>query len=287
VGGRTFLAALSALGEDQNTKVLVLVSKPGDPTVERDILARLQRIGKPAVVAFVGGQPGVVTPKEVIHAETLAGAAEAAVALAHAEPWTARGLPSVEVVHHEWIAEQRQHSLRGQRFVRGLYSGGTLADEAALLLGQRLSGVAALTAMPGVAALSDPQQSVGHAVIDLGEDIFTRGRPHPMIDPTLRIDRLQREAQDPEVAVLLFDVVLGYGAHKDPAGALNPLIRKAKADRNRLGGHLTVIASVVGTEGDPQGYVQQRTMLEEAGVRVAESNAEAALLAAAVVTGNR
>jgi FdrA protein len=107
-----------------------------------------------------------------------------------------------------------------------------------------------------------------------------------MIDPTLRIERLKREAQDPKVAVLLFDVVLGYGAHIDPAGAMIPVIQTAKEER-KTQGNLALIASVVGTEGDPQGYKDQRRKLEEGGVRVAESNAEAALLAATVVAGNR
>jgi FdrA protein len=285
VGGRTFLSALRGLAADPKTEVLVLVSKPPEPAVEAEVLAEVARIGKPTVVAFIGGRPEAARAGGAIGVETLAEAAAAAAALARGEAWAGRGLPDVEAIHAGWLAEARRRLGPGPRFVRGLYAGGTLADEAALILGRCLPGVSALTAMPGVARLADPTRSAGHAVVDLGEDVFTSGRPHPMIDPTLRIDRLRHEAEDPEVAVLLLDVVLGYGAHPDPAGALALVIRAARAGRRAKGGELAVIASVVGTDEDPQGYGKQRAILEEAGARVADSNAEAALLAAALVAG--
>ncbi len=283
VGGRTFVTALRALGADPDTKVLVLVSKPPDLVVEAEILAEVRRIAKPTVVAFIGGRPDTAATVGAVGVETLAEAADAAVALARGDVWAARGLLEVEAAHRARIEGQRRRLAREQRLVRGLYSGGTLADEAALILGRRLPGVSALTAMAGVAVLPDVNRSAGHAVVDLGEDIFTRGRPHPMIDPTLRIDRLRREAEDPAVAVLLLDVVLGYGAHPDPAGALAPAILAARERRKAGAGDLAVIASVVGTEEDPQGYAKQRAVLEGAGVWVADSNAEAALVAAALV----
>ncbi len=285
VGGRTFVAALRALGADPDTKVLVLISKPPDPVVEAEILAEVRRIDKPTVVAFIGGQPESAAAAGAVGVGTLAEAADAAMALARGDVWTARGLPKLGPLHRAWIETQRRGLAHDQRFVRGIYSGGTLADEAALILARRLPGVSALTLMAGVAVLADAHRSAGHAVVDLGDDIFTRGRPHPMIDPTLRIDRVRREAEDPAVAVLLVDVVLGYGAHPDPGGALAPAIRAARERRIAEGGDLAVIANVVGTDGDPQGYAKQRALLEEAGVWVADSNAEAALAAAALAAG--
>jgi FdrA protein len=147
-----------------------------------------------------------------------------------------------------------------RRYLRGLFSGGTFAYEAALILEPVLG----------------PLKSGEHSVIDLGDDVFTRGRPHPMIDPRLRIERIAAEAADREVAVLLLDVVLGDGAHPDPAGALAPALKTA------VKRGLAVISSVCGTEADPQVRSRQVKRLKETGVLVAESNAQAARLAAAI-----
>ena len=281
VGGRTFVAALRALGRDPETTVLVLVSKPPDPSVAATILDEVKRIGKPSVVAFIGDERDGGVDGNVVRVESLLEAAEAAVSLSRGEAWKSRGLAPADVAHGRWIEHVRTRLVPHQRWIRGVYCGGTLADEAALILGRHLDHVSDPSAMPGVVAMTDPHRSAGHAVIDLGGDVFTRGRPHPMIDPGLRAERVQREADDPAVAVLLLDVVLGYGAHADPAGALVPTLRTALARRPDL----AAIASVVGTDEDPQSAKQQRRMLEETGVRVADSNAEAALLAATVVAG--
>jgi hypothetical protein len=147
-----------------------------------------------------------------------------------------------------------------RRYVRGLFSGGTFCHEAALLLEAALG----------------PLKGGAHSVIDLGDDVFTRRRPHPMIDPRLRIERIAAEAADPQVAVLLFDVVLGDGAHPDPAGALATALQVAAKRR------VALVASVCGTEADPQVRSQQVKRLKEVGVLVAESNAQAARLAAAI-----
>lgn len=281
VGGRTFIAALRALGRDPETKVLVLVSKPPDPTVGATILAEVRRIGKPAIVAFLGNPRDVEANETVVCVGSLLEAADAAVSLSRNETWKRRELQDVDVAHGPWIDQVRDRLGPRQRWVRGVYCGGTLADEAALILGRRIAGVSGPSAMPGVVPVEDPNRSAGHAVVDLGDDVFTRGRPHPMIDPGLRAERVQREADDPAVAVLLLDVVLGYGAHPDPAGSLAATLRMALAHRPDL----AVVASVVGTDDDPQGYKEQRATLENTGVRVADSNAEAALLAAAIVAG--
>jgi FdrA protein len=137
----------------------------------------------------------------------------------------------------------RRPPSRGE--VRGLYSGGTLCGEAARIVGRG-------------------------AFVDFGDDEYTQGRAHPMIDPSLRLEHLQRAARDPDVAVLLLDVVLGYGAHPDPAAALAPAI--ADADKH-------VIVALCGAAGDPQGLERQRRALEEAGAVVTRSNAHAARLA--------
>ncbi len=122
-------------------------------------------------------------------------------------------------------------------------------------------------------------------MIDLGDDFFTRGRPHPMIDHRVRNERILKEAKDPEVAVVLLDIVLGYGAHPDPAGEMAPVIQKARDMASKAGRHLAVVGFVCGTSGDPQDLSSQETTLREAGMILAESNAQAVRMAATVALG--
>jgi FdrA protein len=156
--------------------------------------------------------------------------------------------------------------------VRGVYAGGTLALEAVTLLSARLADVA-----PGVRG-----DGTAHRVVDLGDDVFTLGRPHPMIDGAVRGEWIAREAGDPATAVLLVDVVLGYGAHPDPAAELAPAIEAARRTAAGDGRGLAVVASVTGTEQDPQVRSRQVVALGRAGVLVMDSNAQAARLAALI-----
>jgi hypothetical protein len=161
-----------------------------------------------------------------------------------------------------------------QRFVRGVYSGGTLAWEAIALLRSKLTDVA-----PTVTGGGD-----GHRIVDLGEDVFTVGRPHPMIDGTIRREWIDKEGAEPTTAVLLLDVVLGHGAHPDPAGELLPAIGAARERCRAAARGLTVVASVCGTDDDPQVRSAQVRALEAGGVIVMPSNAQAARLATLFAT---
>jgi hypothetical protein len=170
-----------------------------------------------------------------------------------------------------------------QKYLRGLFAGGTLAIEAmALFEDQGLQIRSNFGKKPG-RLLQSPHRSEGHTVVDMGDDAFTLGRPHPMIDPSLREERIAKEAADPETALLLLDVVLGYGAHEDPCGALAESVAKAKAEVAGRGGYLSVIASITGTERDYQNMGEQRKKLEAAGGLVMPSNYQAALLAVHVM----
>jgi FdrA protein len=160
----------------------------------------------------------------------------------------------------------------GQRYLRGLFSGGTLAYEALLILQGYLSAVYSNAPLNKDYRLTNSLVSQGHTIVDLGEDEFTVGRLHPMLDNDLRIRRLQQEADDPEVAVILLDVVLGYGAHPNPASELAPAIAQACARAKQAGRHLEVVAIVVGTDEDPQDMDAQVQQLAEAGARVETSN---------------
>ena len=164
----------------------------------------------------------------------------------------------------------------GQRYLRGLFSGGTLQYEALLILQHYFPSVYSNAPLDKKNKLEDSLVSVEHTVIDLGEDEFTVGRLHPMMDNDLRIRRLEKEALDPSVAVILLDVVLGYGAHPDPASELAPAIAHAIKIAKDAGRYLEVVAVVSGTDEDPQDMNAQIKLLTEAGAKVETSNDQAA-----------
>ena len=177
--------------------------------------------------------------------------------------------------------------------MRGLFSGGTLCYEAQVIWRDLLkSPVHSNAPLPGGSLLANSTKSHEHTTVDLGEEEFTVGRPHPMIDNDLRIRRLLQEARDPQVAVILLDVVIGYGAHPDPASELGKAVEDAKAlarrdpanKRGASGRELLVVASVTGTEGDPQGLSRTISTLTQKGVIVCDSNAAAARLTSMLVS---
>jgi FdrA protein len=306
VGGVTMRQGIRLLQQDPQTQVLLLISKPPAPAVAARILEELPQSPKPTVVCFLGGDPAPVsaagaTPAQTLQeavylaAEMLTVQTAAKVAAAPEEyqmisaPALARSFSARSVIRHENAAlrgqadELRQRLRPGQQYLRGLYSGGTLLAEAQVVW--RELGLAVYSNAPLDKALkvTDPARSQGHCALDLGEEEFTVGRPHPMIDQSLRIRRLLQEAADPEVAVLLLDVVLGYGAHPDPAGELGPAVYRARSQAAHAGRDLLVVTSVTGTEADPQGLSRQVRMLGEAGAIVAPCNAAAARLAGEIV----
>jgi FdrA protein len=274
VGGRTYLAALDALAADPGTEVVLLVGKPGAPDVQARVYERLARLGKPAVLFFLGRAAPVPEGLGVAAAASLEHAARCAVALAREE---AVPSPAATDEAAAALADRLLDGLRADaRRIVGLYAGGTLAQEAAWAVASALGrddtphGDA-----PGAVLDLD-----GHLILDLGDDAYTRGRPHPLIDPRLRNERLIAEAARGDVALVLLDVILGYGAHADPAGALRPALERARAaagDRPPR-----VLAAITGTEDDPQGYAAQRRALEGLGVTVAPSTSVAARAAGLV-----
>lgn len=277
VGGLSTLQALDALAQDPATRVIALVSKPPDPEVAARVIERARRAGKPVVVNFLGAAPDAPPAPGLVPARTLEEAARAAVALSQGVAFSPDPAPEHRTQPDDRLADADRPRTPGRRFIRGLYSGGTLAAEAVLLMREAVGPVYSNTSMPPF--LNDIWESQGHAVVDLGDARLTRGRPHPMIDPRLRAERIPREAADPEVAVILLDLVLGYGAHDDPAGALTPVVREARQKAGRAGGRLAFVASVCGTQEDPQNAARQEHSLEEAGVILGRSNAEAVRIA--------
>jgi FdrA protein len=180
-------------------------------------------------------------------------------------------------------AQEAGRMASGQRYLRGLFSGGTLCYESLVLLRPRIGPIRSNTPLHPDEALDPVTRSRQHTIIDMGADEFTQGRLHPMLDPQLRLQRLRQEAEDPETAVILLDVVLGYGAHPDPAAALAPVIREACGQARAAGRHLAVVGSVCGTDDDPQDAAAQRATLVEAGALIEDSNARAARLASLIL----
>jgi FdrA protein len=271
VDASTASLALAALAQDAGTEVVVLVSKPPSPRVAAHLVALAEKCGKPVVVNFLGASPPRARG-QVYFAATLEEAARLALRLSGTEVPPVVP-PSGTAVR--WAGEQR--------WLRGLFCGGTLCAEAQVVLRERLGRVWSNTPVSPEAALEDPLVSREHTALDLGADEFTWGRLHPMLDPSVRSQKMIQEAQDPEVAVLLVDVVLGYGAHPDPADEVARAWEEARGRARQGGRDLVCVASVCGTDEDPQGYPGQVHRLREAGVLVAPTNAAAAASAAAVL----
>jgi FdrA protein len=260
VGAATARQSLDLLSRDPDTKVLVLISKPPARAVARTLLDVARSAGKPVVADLVGYETAKHQIDSVYFATTFDEAATLAVELAQGKMTEAE-----EAFPLDRFAP-------GQRYLRGLYSGGTLAYEALLLLQDYLPAVFSNAPLDKMYRLADSLISQENTIVDLGEDEFTVGRLHPMMDNDLRIRRLLQEAQDPEVAVILLDVVLGHGAHPDPAGELAPVIGRARAMASDAGRYLEVVAIVVGTDEDPQDLAAQVQRLEQAGARVYTSS---------------
>jgi FdrA protein len=283
VGGITMLQGIDALANDKATKIILLVSKPPSPDVMQNVLAQAKKSGKPVVVDFIGADPASITSKNIHGVKTLEDAAVAAVALSKRRAVKkSTGKLSTELTD---IARKSKRQLKSsQKYIRGLFSGGTFCYETLLLLSEKLGAVYSNTPLKKEHTLRDVWKSQEHMAIDLGDDLFTQGRPHPMIDFRLRNERIIQEAKDPGTAVILLDIVLGYGSNMDPAGELVPALQQAQKVAARAKRKIIFVGSVCGTDSDPQNLSRQEELLRAAGVILAESNAQAARLAAAIVS---
>ncbi len=262
VGGPMMLAGLERLCADPGTAAIVLISKPPAPAVAARVLRAAAAATKPVVVNFLGGVAEEIRAAGAHPAVTFEEAARVAARLVSGSEPPDLSDGDVEARARAAAAELGP----GQTRIAGLYSGGSLASEAKVVL----------AALPGFA-------SGEHHIIDLGDDEYTVGRPHPMIDPRLRSEKIEEAGRDTQIGVLLIDIVLGYASHADPAGALAPAIEAARSFAELDGRGLAVVASLCGTRGDPQGLDRQRAALIDAGALVAASNARAARLAGLIV----
>lgn len=286
VGGIMMSLCLQTLQEDPETELIILISKPPSPVVAGKLIDQAKRSTKKTVICFLGqSNIELQNTESIIMTRTLEEAA-----------WIAAkttGMPLAD--YRDKQIEEKQETLThvrnlseslnvNQKYIRGLFSGGTLCYEAQIILSDmlldRIYSNAPLTPQE---KLADSTKSQFHSLIDLGEEEFTVGRPHPMIDNDLRIRRLTQEINDPEVAVILFDVVIGYGAHRNPAQELADAIQKGLSVKTEKESKPVLIASVTGTDDDPQNLTKQISLLKSAGVHICDSNAAAARLSARII----
>jgi FdrA protein len=285
VGGVMMHRGLALLANDAHTSVIVLVSKPPAQQVAQSLLAVAAQVDKPVVVVFPGAEPKqfAQTAVNISFARTLTEGAALAVAFAGRTYPREQQPEALLARDSEPLAAMRSRLAPSQRYVRALYSGGTLCDEAMLLLSERVGPVASNIPLHPAWQLAASETFHEHTALDLGSDEFTHGRPHPMIDPSVRLHYLNMAADDPETAVILLDIVLGFCAHPDPASVYAPAIKVAHSRAEAAGRSLPVIVSLCGTEGDPQRLSTQRERLEAAGALVYESNAVAAQATASLL----
>ncbi len=261
VGAITFLMALDVLDRDPDTKVIVLTSKPPSPKVAEEVLKKARKARKPVVINFISRPVTTLRDGNLFFATGLDDAARLAVELANNPPKISNDIDvDLKIFKPE------------QKYLRGLFSGGTLAYEAQYILAGYLPRVWANSPLNKDNKMANSLVSQEHCIVDLGEDEFTVGRLHPMMDNELRIRRLYEEAKDPEVAVIMLDVVIGYGSHPNPSSEIAPAIKKCLDDAKKAGRHLEIACVVTGTDEDPQDFNLQVQLLKEAGAWVDASN---------------
>lgn len=264
VGAITMIDSILALEKHDLTDVILIISKPPAKSVRDKVMQVLQSISKPVVAIFLGEKP-TEHIGNVALAYTLEEAAQISIDLANGA--------QLKEDYTEPITYEVTNQLPEEATVKGLYSGGTLASEAATLIADAL----------GLDSIQNEEGYIlntrGFQVMDLGDDVYTQGKPHPMIDPAVRVEKLKEVFEDETTGVVLIDVVLGYGSHPNMASALAPIIKESLEDAKETSRELHVIASVVGTEQDPQGYQRTVEILENAGIIVESSNARAVRLA--------
>ena len=280
VGGIMMLDGIKALQEDEDTKIIILVSKPPAKEVADKIYAEVQKSEKPVVICFLGGDQKEIEASGAIYAKTTKQAALKAVILS--------GVPEETINKHSLnvplIEEIKAKLNPEQKYVRGLFCGGTICQEVAYLVEEVVGPVYSNISKKEAYKIGPMEASKEHTFIDFGDDSFTQGRPHPMIDPSLRLDRIVKEAKDPEVGVIAIDMILGYGAHMDPVGATLPAIKEAKAIAAKEGRHLEILAFVLGTELDPQVFDDQVERLMAEGVTISSSSENTGLLSRGFVS---
>lgn len=286
VSGLMMIDSLKALAEDPETEVITLISKPPAKKVEQKILKEIQKIDKDVVISFLEGDGESVEEAGAVFADNLRDAALKSVELA--------GYDFEDILSYrensklqQKIKEQAEKLTQEQIHLRGLFGGGTLCAESLMVLRDELGELKSNIAKKEAEKLADLNNYSGSVVLDMGEDQFTQGKPHPMIEPSLRNQRIIKEAEDSSVGVILLDFELGYGSHQDPVGETLEAIREAKAVAQIEEREIIFVAYICGTKLDEQDLEKQKKLLLAEDVLVAASNVEAAQMAADILNVRR
>lgn len=275
IGALSMLQAIDMIEELDDIKVLCLVSKPAHPDSLAKIMDRIQRLQIPVVACFLGGSADIEHPKHMSIATRLDEAVDMVQSILQNESPKPASLQLVEPAYLEKLAKRKAQLPPARKTIKGLYSGGTLCDEA-LYLAKALGLSHIQTNLVDDAspmALKD-EGAGANLFLDMGDDKFTRGRPHPMIEFGYRMERIRSEAKKAETAVILLDLVIGYGSHMDPLTPLLPVIEEFNKATDPV-----FVLSITGTAQDPQNLEKIKTTLKNAGVWIAKSNAQAAAIA--------
>ena len=283
IGGLTTLTALDMLEKDAATQIVAIISKPVDKKTLAILMERLGNYTKPVVACFLGAfeRPSGEW-KHLSFASTIDEAAEKTLKSLGGDQPSVKDDLDKGLIKHEAESYTDQ-----QKFLRGLFAGGSFCYQSQQILLYSEIDLLSNEPLEGVKKLPNPEKSTGNALIDMGDEYFTLGKPHPMIDGTMRSLRITQEASDPETAIILLDFILGYNASNDPVGEAIDSILAAKKKAESQNRHLTFIASITGTEDDPQDLTLQRKMLEDAQVIVTRSNAAAARLCAEIINARK
>jgi FdrA protein len=272
IGGLTTLAALNALELDQTTRVITIISKPPAARTLDSLLERVKTCTKPVVGCFLGIDSSLLSGRPNLQpAQTIDEAVRMAIACLGGQITLPIGSLTPEEMAE--IMREKQAWSPEQKYLRGILAGGTFCYQSQQVMGEAGLTLYSNSPLDQEFKLADPDKSIEHTLVDMGADFYTVGKPHPMIDGTLRRRRILAESRDPQVAVLYLDFILGYNASMDPVGELLDAILEAKRNARQRAGSLTVVASICGTAGDPQDVAFQIKMLREAGALVFRSNA--------------
>ncbi|MGV8146792.1 MAG: acyl-CoA synthetase FdrA [Alkaliphilus sp.] len=296
IGGIMMIQAIEALEKDENTRVIVLISKPPSDNVAMKIYEILVNSKKEYVINFIGSKPKDISNNRVHFASSLEETANLSVELAEKESSyginksdeerkvTIEGFRITDNQAIKTSKNMAKKFNKQRKYMRGLFTGGTLALEAMNILRNNGEKIYSNIASDDSYSLNDPNKSYRNSCIDLGDDVFTRGRPHPMIEPSIRNERLIQEIRDRDVAVVLMDCVLGYGSHENPAGEIARTLVKVKEEMYiERNDRPIIVVSIIGTDKDPQDLKKSIVDLENAGAIVVFSTAQSTRIVAKVL----
>lgn len=278
VGGISMLMGIDALENDPETKYIIVISRKPADDILRKLLGRIEKCDKPVVAFFMGTEKEEVEKTGAIWAANLDDCGQKALELIGIDFKLASDEDITEIAKKAIIGMNSE-----QKYVRGAFNGGTYCDEAMRAMQDKIGGIYSNCPVTQELMLKDSHLSVKNTVIDYGEEEFTLGRPHPIIDPTVRKPAILREANDPETAVILLDFILTPPGHMDPAGFVIDDIKEAQKIAESRGGKIAFVASVLGTNADFQDVKKQEEKLRSVGVLVCETNYRAGLLAGEII----